>query len=334
MKFIVYGAGAVGSVLGGMLALRQHDVCLVGRRAFADAVRDGGLRIKSPTGEYVTRPRAVEALEPGGAGADACILLTVKCHDVPAALDALSRAADPAAAVVCFQNGIACEDLAAARFPRTYGGVFRMTCSMLQPGHASLRASGRIIVGLHPKGADRFGRELAAAFSAAGFDAAASRAILSDKWLKLAVNTQSVFHAVIDPRDHDSNEFVDLKVAVLEETRRVLKAAKIRAVSCDGRDPRIEEMIADLKKPRARRTEPGIKVRNSIWQDLYLKRDRIEAEYVHGPVIALGREHGVPTPVNAAALEIVGSCHASGTGPDAMRLADVLAVVDAKRSAP
>jgi hypothetical protein len=54
---------------------------------------------------------------------------------------------------------------------------------------------------------------------------------------------------------------------------------------------------------------------------------------VHGPVIALGREHGVPTPVNAAALDVVTRCHAAAAGPDAMRLAEVLAVVESKRGA-
>jgi 2-dehydropantoate 2-reductase len=334
MKFVVYGAGAVGGVLGGMLSLQHHDVCLVGRRALVQAIGAGGLRVKSATGEYLAHPRATETPDPGDAGPDTCILLTVKCHHVHAAVEALSAVFPRETPIVCFQNGVACEDMAAARFARVYGGVFRMTCSMLQPGHVSLRSTGRVIVGLHPKGADRFARELAGVFSKAGFDAAASRAILADKWLKLAVNTQSVFHAVVDPRDHDSNEFTNLKVDVLEETRRVLKAAKIRAVSCDGRDPGIEEMIAELKKPRARRTEPGIKVRNSVWQDLHLKRDRVEAAYVHEPLIALGREHGVPTPVNAAALEVVQRVLASGAGPDSLRLAEVLAVVSARRNGP
>ena len=51
MQFLVYGAGAVGSVLGGMLSVHRHDVCLVARESHAGAIAAGGLRIKSATGE-------------------------------------------------------------------------------------------------------------------------------------------------------------------------------------------------------------------------------------------------------------------------------------------
>ena len=116
---------------------------------------------------------------------------------------------------------------------------------MVQPGHASFRALGRLVLGAYPKGSDDTVARFAAALREAGFDAAESKAIVDDKWLKLTVNAQSVFHALIDPRDQDENEFFDLKVAILEETRRVYKAAKIKARSADGKDPSIEEMIAD-----------------------------------------------------------------------------------------
>jgi 2-dehydropantoate 2-reductase len=333
MEFVVYGAGAVGSVLGGMLSLQQHSVTLVGRRALVDAVKAEGLRIKSATGEYLTHPRASETVSKREVGGTACVLLTVKAHDVAAAVDTLAKVLPGDTPVVCFQNGVDSESVVASRFPRVFGGVLRMTCSMVQPGHASFRSAGRVIVGLYPKGADPFARALAGALGGVGFDAAASRTITSDKWLKLAVNTQSVFHAVMEERDHDANEFHELKAAVLDETRRVLKAAKIRARSCDGRDPSIEEMIAELRRPRARREGHGVKVHNSVWQDLYLKRDRIEAAFVHGPVIALGGKHGVATPYNAAALEIAKRVHESGAGPESMRLSDVLAAVDRHRGA-
>jgi len=331
MEVLVYGAGAVGSALGGTLALHHHTVRLVGRGAFVSAVHADGLRIKSTTSEYVAHPAATTSISRDDAGRPACVLLTVKAHDVAPAVETLAAVLPADTPVVCFQNGISSEGVAAARFSRVYGGVMRATCSMVQPGHVSLRSPGRLIIGLHPSGADPLARALATAFAEAGFDAAASRDITADKWLKLAVNTQSVFNAVIESRDHDTNEFAELKATVLDETRRVFKAAKVRAKSCDGRDPTIEEMIAELRRPRAKRGGRGVNVHNSVWQDLYMKRDAIEAEYVHGPVIALGKEHGVPTPLNAAALEIANRCLREGTGPESLRLAQVLDEVNRQR---
>ncbi len=327
MQFVVYGAGAVGSVLGGMLSLHRHDVLLIGRPPLVHVVGSGGLRLKSATGEYLAHPRAAASLDRSDVSPDTQVLLGVKSYDVAAAVATLAESIPSDTPVICLQNGVGNEEIAAQHFSRVYGAVVRMTCSMVQPGHASFRALGRIVFGLHPKGSAAAVAELVAAFRAAGFDAAPSKAIGDDKWLKMAVNAQSIFHALIDVRDQDENEFFDLKVAILEETKRVFKAAKIKARSANGKDPSIDEMIAEIKRPRARRNEHGVKVHNSVWQDFYLKRPHIEAEYIHGPVIALGREHAVATPYHATALAIATRCHAAQSAPESLRLAEVLAEV-------
>lgn len=333
MQFLVYGAGAVGSVLGGMLSVHKHDVCLVGRDAHIDAITAGGLRIKSTTGEYVAHPAACKSITEANAAGAGCVVLAVKAQDLPATLDTVAPVVRNDVPVLCVQNGIGSEEAAAKRMACVYGAVIRMTCSMVQPGHVSFQTGGRVIVGRYPRGTDAVARSLAAAITEAGFDSVVSKDIMADKWLKVAVNVQSVFHAVIDGRDHDTNEFQALKVGILEETRRVFKAAKIRAKCCDGRDPSIEEMIETLRKPRARRSEHGVKVRNSVWQDLYLKRRAIEADFIHGPVIALGREHNVPTPYNHAALEIATRAHREGLGPESLRLSGVLAAIEREGTA-
>ena len=327
MQLVVFGAGAVGSVLGGMLSLHRHDVLLIGRAPLVDAVRSDGLRLKSATGEYVAHPRASATLDASEIGRDTHVILGVKSYDVENAVAALAASIPSATPIVCVQNGVGSEAIAAKHFSCVYGAVVRMTCSMVQPGHASFRALGRIVFGQYPKGNAAAVSELVGAFRAMGFDAAPSKAIGDDKWLKMAVNAQSVFHALVDARDQDENEFFDLKVAILEETKRVFKAAKIRARSADGKDPSIDEMIAEIKRPRARRNEHGVKVHNSVWQDFYLKRPHIESGFIHGPVIALGKEHAIATPYHASALAIATRCHAAQSTPQSLRLSDVLAEV-------
>jgi len=327
MQFLVYGAGAVGSVLGGMLSLHQHDVCLVGRAAHVEAISAGGLRIKSSTAEYLAHPAASVGIPAERAARAECVVLGVKSQDVPTALDALAVVVSTDVPVLCIQNGVNAEELVARRFARVYGGVIRMTCSMVQAGGVSFQTGGRVVVGMYPHGTDSLAGDLADALTASGIDAVVTKDLMADRWLKVAVNVQSVFHAVIDARDHDTNEFQELKAAILEETQRVFKKAKIRARSCDGRDPSIDDMIEKLRRPRSHRTEHGVKVRNSVWQDLYLKRRSVEAEYIHGPVIRLGEEHGVPTPYNRAAMELVLRCHREQLGPESLRLSDVMASV-------
>jgi 2-dehydropantoate 2-reductase len=327
MQFVVYGAGALGSVLGGMLAQHKHDVRLVCRATHAEAIRSDGLKIRSATGDYVVRPHAVTSLSANDVDDDTIVILTVKSQHTAESAAGIAAAVPATTPVVSFQNGTENEGMLLERFENVYGGVCRMTCQMLQPGHASFRRLGRIVVGRYPKGSDARARALAKALGEAGFDASVSRNISADKWLKLAVNSQSVFNAIVDSRDHDANEFSELKARILEETRAVYKAAKIRARSGDGKDPSIDEMIAELRRPRVGRSQHGIKVHNSVWQDLYLKRETLECSRFHEVVIGLAGEHGVSVPCHEVALETVLECHREGTGPGTLRLRDLLARV-------
>jgi 2-dehydropantoate 2-reductase len=329
MNIVVLGAGAVGSVLGGLLALQKNDVLLVCRDRHARVIDEaGGLRLRSTTGDYFAQLRAAAKLKAKDVLQGTCVFITAKAYDTEACVEQLASAAPSDTPVVCFQNGISNEEIASAKFENVFGGVCRMTCSMTKAGQASFRRFGRLVVGKYPKGSDVNARAIVKSFEEAGCQACVSRSVTNDKWLKLAVNTQSTFHAIVDPRDHDANEFHELKVAILEETKKVLKAHKVRPKSCDGKDMLIEEMIAELRRPRAPRHASGMKVQNSTWQNLYLKRDRLENEYIHGPIIDLGSKYDIAVPYNEVALELVNKCHSEELGPEALRLSDILSTVE------
>jgi 2-dehydropantoate 2-reductase len=325
MRFVVYAAGAVGGVLGGHLALSKNDVLIVCRDDHARAIAEtGGLRMKSGTGEYLAPLRTTSRLAAEDIDPDTCVLFTPKSNDTTRCVAALAEVAPREVPVVSFQNGVANEEIIAGSFENVFGGVCRMTCSFIQPGGVSFRKMGRLVVGKYPKGAHAFSKKLAGVLGEAGFDVTVSNAIMCDKWLKLVVNLQSAFNAIIDPRDHDGVEFVDLKVGVLEEAKKVLRADKLKAKSCDEREPSIDDVIGELKKPKAPRTPSAVKVNNSTWQNLYLKRKEVENGFFHGPIIELARKHGIATPFNETALELVTQAARSELGPGAFRAADVL----------
>jgi 2-dehydropantoate 2-reductase len=333
MKIVVLGAGAVGSVLGGLFALQKHEVLLVCRECHRKAIEEnGGLRVRSATGDYLAQVGAVTKLAARDLVEGTCVFLTAKSYDTEKCTEELSAIAPRSIPIVCFQNGVSNEEIVASKFDNVYGGVCRMTCSMIQGGQVSFRGLGRVIVGKYPKGSDALARELVAALTEIGCKSCVSRNIMNDKWLKLAVNTQSTLHAIIDPRDHDSNEFLQLKVNILEETKKVLKAHKVRARSCDGKDMTVDELIADLRRPKASRHTSGVKVGNSTWQNLYLKRPDIENRYYHGPIIELGRKYNIPVPFNEVALEMVERVHRDRLGPESLRLAEILDVIAERTS--
>jgi 2-dehydropantoate 2-reductase len=325
MRFVVYGAGAVGSVLGGHLALNRHDVLLIAREPHAKAIKENkSLRMKSVTGDYSVSLRADTKLVRKDIDDDTCVFFTPKSNDTKRCVELLSEIAPPETPVLSFQNGVVNEDIIATKFENTYGGVCRMTCSLLQPGQVSFRKIGRLVVGKYPKGAHSFPKKIAAILDEAGFDMSISKSIMCDKWLKLIVNLQSGFNAIIENRDHDTVEFMELKIGVLEEAQKVLRADKMRAKSCDDRDLSIDDVIGELKKPKAPRGPSSVRVNNSTWQNLYLKRDVIENSYFHGPIIELAKKHGIDVPFNEVSLELVEESCTNKLGPNMFRAAEIL----------
>lgn len=325
MRFVVYGAGAVGSVLGGHLALNKHDVLLITRGPHAKAINENkALRMKSATGDYSVPLRAATKLVRKDIDDKTCVFFTPKSNDTERCVELLSGIAPLDTPVVSFQNGVANEDAILTKFENVFGGVCRMTCSLLQPGQVTFRKMGRLVVGKHPRGAHKFSKKLAAILEDAGFDVSVSNSIMCDKWLKLIVNLQSGFNAIVEHRDHDTVEFMELKVGVLEEAKKVLRAEKMRAKSCDDRDLSVDDVIGELRKPKARRGPTSVRVNNSTWQNLYLKRDTVENGYFHGPIIEMAKNHNIDIPFNQVSLELVEDSCKNKLGPGAFRASEVL----------
>ncbi len=108
MHFLVYGAGALGQALGCLLAAAGHEVVLVLRQRYIEAMRAGGLRVTGIFGEYRTAPGQL-ALWPDLQGRNGerfdYVLLTTKTYDTAAALAEIAALAGCHCPVVSLQNG-------------------------------------------------------------------------------------------------------------------------------------------------------------------------------------------------------------------------------------
>ena len=63
MKIAVIGAGAIGSVVGGLLSKSGQDVTLIGRKPHVDAIKEKGLTLDGSSGKEVIRVKAAEKLD-------------------------------------------------------------------------------------------------------------------------------------------------------------------------------------------------------------------------------------------------------------------------------
>lgn len=112
MKFLVFGAGAIGSVVGGFLAKAGHDVTLIGREQHIKSIANNGLRIDGIWGKQLIAGKKFAGLFTKAAAHNYdYVLITVKAYDTEAVAEQLKKTfktylKNNAIIVVSMQNGI------------------------------------------------------------------------------------------------------------------------------------------------------------------------------------------------------------------------------------
>jgi 2-dehydropantoate 2-reductase len=292
VRFIVFGAGAVGGVVGGRLAQHGYDVVLIARGAHYDALRAHGLRLQSPDDDVTIDVPVARGVDEVRFGPDHVVLLAVKSHDTPGALSALASAAPPGTPVVCLQNGVENERAALRLFPDVYGVCVMCPTTHLVPGVVrahSTPVTGILDVGRFPAGADGTAEAVAEALAASTFVSEPRPDIMRWKYAKLLMNLANAVEALCGPPA--AGKLTDL---VRREGAACLRAAGIGFVSEEEDRARRGDLVKML--PVAGEPHGG----GSSWQSVARGLGSIETDYLNGEIVLLGRLYGVPTPANAA----------------------------------
>lgn len=320
MRIVVYGAGAIGGVLGGRLAEHGNEVVLIARGLHLESIRAHGLTIESPDATVTVDVAAV------GHPADAritegdVVVLAMKSQDTVAALDALAGCAPQATPIVCAQNGVDNERSALRRFPNVYGMCVMCPATHLDPGVVQASSSpvtGLMDLGRWPSGCDQVAETVAALLSAATYSSLPREDIARWKWGKLLMNLGNAVEAVFHP-DESARRLAEL---ARREGAQCLAAAGIDVVGADEDAARRGSLLT-ARPIRERRRGGG-----STWQSLTRSTGVVETDYLTGEVVLLGRLCGVATPVNDC-LQTLANQLARSHGPPASRsAAEVLAAV-------
>ena len=321
LRYVVYGAGAIGGVVGARLHQAGHDVALIARGAHLEAIRTRGLRLLTPAEDTTLQiPAAADPAELGVGRDTDVVLLCVKSQDTLGALAGLRAAGAATVPVVCLQNGVDNERMALRRFPEVYGGLVLAPTNHLEPGAveaAGANLSGFIDVGRYPSGSDALCETLAQALSGARFRSRAVADVMRLKYAKLLLNLGNVVGALFA----ESEERAELSRRVIAEGEAVLDGAGI-----NHHDPDVsarQERWGELGvAPIAGRERGG----SSSWQSLVRGTGAIETDYLNGEIALLGRLHGIPAPLNDALCRLADSYARAGRGPGELDAADMLDV--------
>jgi 2-dehydropantoate 2-reductase len=108
MKIAVVGAGAIGSVVGGLLSKAGEDVTLIARKLHVYAIRHEGLMLDGPFGRKIIEVKAAENLD----FKPDLVLFTVKTQDVESSIKEIKPFIS-GVPLVTMQNGVQSDDIVA-----------------------------------------------------------------------------------------------------------------------------------------------------------------------------------------------------------------------------
>lgn len=320
MKIAVLGAGAIGSIVGGLLSKSGEDVTLVGRKAHVEAVNRNGLILEGDSGKTIIQVKAAENLD----FQPDLVLLTVKAQDVVSSVrkvqTLLSRTQ-----LVTMQNGVRSDDEVAGLLGKEniVSAVVLLNGEFLEPGKASysraLSTTALLVGEPFDVRANRL-QSLSALFSKA-VRTEISDDIRGAHWTKLLQNLNNAVPAATGLSVQEVNQYPqirELNIKLMIEGLEVVKRAGIRTAPIPGFSLSLIETMA--KMPLAESSSVMKSIIESLGKQPILgstlqsiKRGKItEVDYLNGEIVNLGKKKGIPTPANSLVVELVHRVETTG----------------------
>jgi 2-dehydropantoate 2-reductase len=320
MRYLILGAGAIGGAIGGRLFQHGHDVVLIARGDHLSALVATGLELRDPVATENLRIEAAASVADAGPRPDDVVILATKSQHSEALLAEVALVSPPTIAIVCAQNGVENERLAARRFVNTYGMRVILAGTHLEPGVVEISTtplSGILDVGRFPRGDDDLAETIAGDLRSSGFDALASDDVMSHKYLKLLSNLSNAIQAACGTREDPLAR--ELAKAARAEARQCYAAAGITVA--DETNEAERRRGRGLTQAVAGSTREG----GSSWQSLRRKTGNIEADWLNGEIVLLGRLHAIATPVNERLQAVANRMARDGAAPGSMSAEELAA---------
>lgn len=307
LRILCFGAGAIGSYIGGSLAIQGHEVHFLDRPETLEKIKQNGIQLQLPGGKFTIEPDFLwSSIEDAISNSFDFSIVAVKSYDTDGLIQNWSNFADNFPPVVCFQNGVENEDKIGMILGKDK--VIRGTVTT-----AIGRNQNEVIVeklrGVGIEHKNQLTSEIISAMQKAGLNAIAYNDPLAMKWSKLLTNlTTNASSAILSlpPSDILSDrELFKIEIEELRETIKVMRAMKIKIIDLPGTPVRLFSFVVDkcpiflsqfilknfISKGRGGKMP-------SFYIDFHSNRKKSEVDYLNGAVVRFGNKFGVDTPTN------------------------------------
>jgi 2-dehydropantoate 2-reductase len=316
MRILVFGAGAIGTYIGGSLALAGEEVVFLERKDVAIQLLNTGLKLGLPGGERsIQKPSIVTSLEEAfTSGAYDLAILAVKGFDTASVLDMMGPFIEKIPPVLCFQNGVENEPAIAAVLGENRVIRGTVTTAIGRRGLGDIQVERFRGTGIdlnHPLSAGVLAACNRAGLGMLGFDNGSAM-----KWSKMLTNLMGNATSAIlnwppakvyaDPR------VFDLERKQLLEVLAVMNAKGIPVVDLPGTTVKLlafalRYLPSFVTRPLLVKAVGGGRGAKmpSFHIDLYFGRGNSEVDWLNGAVVRAAEQSGRNAPVNKLLTEVL-----------------------------
>lgn len=298
MRVCVFGAGSLGSALGGILA-KGHEVHLVGRAAHMSAIQSAGLAL---TGSVQSSPRVYAHTKIDDVPPSDLLIITTKAYDTQSAVDCCRDWASPSTKVLTLQNGLRNLELVRAwKGQDAFGGTTSMGAALTVPGRVEVSGLGHTVIGgdMDPSGAS----EIADAIAGCGLPTEVKPDATGEIWAKGVVNAciNPVTAVLRVPNGTllESESVTEVMAGVCSECEEI-SAANGVVLPYENMFSKVVSVARDTARNRS-----------SMLRDLELSR-RTEIREINGAFMAYADSRGLRAPLNRALVAMVEALESRG----------------------
>lgn len=301
MKIVMLGAGALGSTIGGTLAMAKNEVYFVDMwKEHVDKINAQGLHMTDESNDWYVKVDA----RTNGEGIDEAdlVIVLVKSFATKSAVEQLKKTnvIGENTVVMSLQNGLGNEETIASVVgeENVISGKTYVGGRLIEAGYISAGVKGKwtYIGELNGAKTERI-QKVCDVFNEAGLLCEVSDNIKGLIWDKLLINVAAGALCGITRLPYGplyEEEYIkEVAVDAIQEAINVAKAAGVKLKS---EDPEYPWYAASEGLPATFKT--------SILQSLELKRPT-EIDFINGSVCEWGKKYNIPTPVNKTLVSCV-----------------------------
>ncbi|WP_169543975.1 ketopantoate reductase family protein [Sneathiella aquimaris] len=313
---LIWGAGAIGGILGAYWARAGKDVAMVDiDEAHVNACSTKGIRIEGPAtnGDFcqIVPTYTPETLE----GVYDIIVLAVKAQATQAAVSQLLPHLSQDGYILSAQNGLNERLIARLAGPeRTMGAFVNYGSDWQEAGRVLYGNRGAVVIGEIDGSVRTRTKHLHTLMQVFEPDAILTDNIWGYLWGKLGYGAM-LFATALTP-DSMSANFAnpDRSPALIGLAREVMKVAlaeNIKPLGFNGFDPKSyfpESPQSEAEKSISALIEftaNTAKTHSGIWRDLAIRKRKTEVDPQIGIITEIAAEHGIETPLLSRLVTLI-----------------------------